>query len=74
MDKIKDYIRRKLIERKRYRPLSPCPPSPALSREKAKYWECPGASKSPMSSTSSTSAKYKSNESAAIDAQVTKRR
>ncbi|XP_012062899.1 PREDICTED: LOW QUALITY PROTEIN: uncharacterized protein LOC105626202 [Atta cephalotes] len=35
------------LERKGYRPLSPSPPSP--SKEKARYWECPGekASKSP---------------------------
>ncbi|XP_018313643.1 uncharacterized protein [Mycetomoellerius zeteki] len=74
MDKIKEYVHRKSIERKRYRPLSPSPPSPPPSREKAKYWECPGekASKSPMSP--STSVKYKSNESAATDAQAIKRR
>ena len=42
MDRVKEYIHRKSIERKGYRPLSPGPPSPSSSREKARYWECPG--------------------------------
>ena len=41
MDRVKEYIHRKLIERKGYRPLSPGPPSPPPSREKVRYWECP---------------------------------
>ena len=41
MDRVKEYIRRKSIERKRYCPLSPGPPSPPPSREKERYWECP---------------------------------
>ena len=67
MDRVKGYIRLKSVERKGYRPLSPgplSPPSPASSKEKMRYWECPGgkASKSPTcsSSTSSKSSKYKS--------------
>ncbi|EGI58376.1 hypothetical protein G5I_13525 [Acromyrmex echinatior] len=68
----KDYIRRKSIKRKGYRPLSSYPSSPPSSKKKAKYWECLGekALKSPMASMQ---AKYKLNESAAIDAQATKR-
>ncbi|EGI59607.1 hypothetical protein G5I_12225 [Acromyrmex echinatior] len=47
-----------------YCPLSPSPPSPPPSKEKARYWEYPGekASKSPTCSspTSSMPSKYKS--------------
>ncbi|EGI58684.1 Lipase member H-B [Acromyrmex echinatior] len=54
MDRVKEYIRRKSIERKGYRPLSPDPPSPP-SREKARYWECPDEKASKSCCSSSTS-------------------
>ncbi|KYN33869.1 hypothetical protein ALC56_11841 [Trachymyrmex septentrionalis] len=41
MDRVKEYIHQKSIERKEYRPLSSGPSSPPPSREKARYWECP---------------------------------
>ena len=61
MDKVKKYIRRKLIKSKS--PLSSNPSSLPPLREKARYLECPGekASKLPSPILPSTSAKYKSN-------------
>ncbi|KYN28353.1 hypothetical protein ALC57_02230 [Trachymyrmex cornetzi] len=52
MDRVKDYMHRKLVERKGYHPLSPCPLSPPpQSKENPRYWECPNqkALKSPTS-------------------------
>ncbi|KYN18140.1 hypothetical protein ALC57_09556 [Trachymyrmex cornetzi] len=52
MDRVKEYIRLKSIERKGYRPLQQGPPSPPpQSKENPRYWECPNekALKSPTS-------------------------